>query len=191
MTVHQAGFAIRDASVSDAPALLVFLDQLAHEKDIDIPLAPGEVKMTVEQEEAWVRDHVERDNSLLKLAIVAASSEHDGGELIGVLNITGRTQTALHHTAVLGLSVRRDWRGRGVGNALLAAATAEVAAVGVLKRVELRVYTTNLPALHLYEKYGFQREGCARRAVFQRGRYYDDYVMGWLVSGGDDMEARS
>jgi putative acetyltransferase len=108
-----------------------------------------------------------------------------------VLNITGRTKAALHHTAVLGLSVRRDWRGRGVGNALLAAGTAEVAAAGVLQRVEQRVYTTNLPAVHLYEKYCFQREGCARHAVFQRGRYYGDYVMGWLVSAGDDTEARS
>lgn len=42
-----------------------------------------------------------------------------------------------------------------------------------LNRVYLRVFADNERGVHLYEKVGFQHEGCWRQAEFRHGRYHD------------------
>jgi len=52
---------------------------------------------------------------------------------------------------------------------------------GIVKRIELEVYTPNKPAIHLYEKFGFEAEGCKRRYIHQRGEYFDVLIMALLL----------
>jgi diamine N-acetyltransferase len=42
-----------------------------------------------------------------------------------------------------------------------------------LHRISLRVFAENKRGIHLYEKVGFQHEGCWRHAEFRHGRYHD------------------
>jgi diamine N-acetyltransferase len=42
-----------------------------------------------------------------------------------------------------------------------------------LNRIYLRVFADNERAVHLYEKLGFQHEGCWRQAEFRHGRYHN------------------
>jgi RimJ/RimL family protein N-acetyltransferase len=49
-----------------------------------------------------------------------------------------------------------------------------------MHRIELDVYSHNERARKVYEKVGFQVEGCRRQAVFKYGRYLDVIVMGVL-----------
>jgi diamine N-acetyltransferase len=42
-----------------------------------------------------------------------------------------------------------------------------------LNRIYLRVLASNERAIHLYEKLGFQHEGCWRQAEFRHGQYHD------------------
>ena len=49
-----------------------------------------------------------------------------------------------------------------------------------LHRIQLDVFAGNDRARHVYEKVGFQVEGCRRQAFFKHGRYLDIYVMGLL-----------
>jgi RimJ/RimL family protein N-acetyltransferase len=51
----------------------------------------------------------------------------------------------------------------------------------VIRRLELEVFTTNERAIHVYEKFGFQMEGCKRRAYYKDGDYVDAYVMALLL----------
>ena len=51
------------------------------------------------------------------------------------------------------LAVRQDWRGRGIGEALLCTAFAAFSARG-LAQVDLKVMTANAPALRLYQRVG-------------------------------------
>jgi putative acetyltransferase len=55
--------------------------------------------------------------------------------------------------------VRDDWHGQGVGTALIEAAIDLADNWRNLTRLELRVFTDNAPAIHLYEKVGFEIEG--------------------------------
>jgi RimJ/RimL family protein N-acetyltransferase len=58
----------------------------------------------------------------------------------------------------LGMMVTREWRGRGVGSALVAAAIAWSREQG-LHKLTLSVFPHNEPAIALYRKFGFVEEG--------------------------------
>ena len=47
----------------------------------------------------------------------------------------------------------------------------------MLVRVELTVYADNERAIHLYEKYGFVKEGVKRKAAISCGQYKDEILM--------------
>jgi ribosomal protein S18 acetylase RimI-like enzyme len=72
------------------------------------------------------------------------------------------------------MGVHKDYRGKGIGTALLGQALEEARSLG-LERVELGVYASNLAAIRLYEKYKFQREGRKKRARKLDG-VYDDII---------------
>ncbi len=84
--------------------------------------------------------------------------------------------------ADLGICVRDDYTGRGIGTALMAAILDLADNWLNVHRVELDVYADNAAAIHLYEKFGFVREGVRRDVVFRAGRYVDCYHMGRLAS---------
>ncbi len=49
-----------------------------------------------------------------------------------------------------------------------------------LHRIQLHVCAENAPAIRIYEKAGFVKEGVLRQAMYRRGRYVDFWVMGIL-----------
>jgi putative acetyltransferase len=77
--------------------------------------------------------------------------------------------------------VRKEWRGQGVGSALMSAAIAWARQTGIVSRIELQVYVRNQAAIALYRKFGFEVEGRRRRVVYQNGEYLDDLVMALLL----------
>lgn len=53
----------------------------------------------------------------------------------------------------------------------------------MLIRIELSVFTDNAAAIHLYEKFGFQKEGVKRMAGVRAGKYEDLCIMGRIRPG--------
>lgn len=49
-----------------------------------------------------------------------------------------------------------------------------------LNRIQLHVCAENVPAIKIYQKVGFSREGILRQAMYRKGAYYDFWVMGLL-----------
>ena len=85
------------------------------------------------------------------------------------------------HSGHLGISVRDDYAGRGIGTALMAAAIDLAENWLGLTRLELEVYTDNNAALHLYEKFDFVIEGTKHRQALRDGRYVDAHIMARLT----------
>jgi len=101
----------------------------------------------------------------------------EGGELVGSIHV----ERSRHGFADVGMAIARDWRGRGVGSALLAAAI-EWARERGLHKLSLSVFPHNAAAIALYKKFGFVEEG--RRVKQLRrssGELWDVVDMGLLL----------
>jgi putative acetyltransferase len=104
------------------------------------------------------------------------------GEVIGSLSLhTYPKSPRRKHAGGLGMGVRDDWQGKGVGTALMAASVHLADNWLNLSRLELQVFTDNAPAVHLYEKFGFEIEGTLVRFAFRDGAFADVYAMARLV----------
>ena len=96
------------------------------------------------------------------------------GEVIGSLHVD--------HTRFgfgeIGMMVARDWRGRGVGSALVAAAI-EWGRENGLHKLTLSVFPHNEAAIRLYRKFGFAEEGRRQKQIRRaNGEIWDLIEMG-------------
>ena len=100
------------------------------------------------------------------------------GEVVGQLNLhTSPNRPRRRHVGQIGMAVRDDWQGRGVGTALMQAAVDLADNWLNLLRLELQVYTDNEPAMRLYQRFGFAIEGTLARYAYREGKYVDVYAM--------------
>jgi ribosomal protein S18 acetylase RimI-like enzyme len=100
-----------------------------------------------------------------------------GGELVGSIHV----DASRHGFGEIGMAVAHEWRGRGIGSALMEAAIEWARASG-LHKLSLNVFAHNAAAIALYRKYGFVEEG--RRVKHYRrssGELWDAIEMGLLL----------
>ena len=88
----------------------------------------------------------------------------------------------MRHVGSIGMAVRDDWQGKGVGTALMEAVIDLADNWLNLTRIELRVYVENVLAIALYEKFGFEVDGTHRRMAFRNGEYVDGHSMARVVN---------
>ncbi len=102
-------------------------------------------------------------------------------ELVGQLGLhTFPNHPRRRHAAEIGMAVRDDWQGKGIGTALMQAAVDLADNWLNLSRLELEVFTDNEPAIRLYKKFGFVIEGTLVRYAFRNGQFVDTYTMARL-----------
>jgi L-phenylalanine/L-methionine N-acetyltransferase len=107
-----------------------------------------------------------------------------GGKVVGNLGLHLASKSPRRrHAGAIGMSVRDDWHGRGVGTALLAAAVDLADNWINYTRLELTVYTDNAAAIALYSKFGFVIEGTLVSYAFRGGRFIDAYTMARVRDG--------
>ena len=100
------------------------------------------------------------------------------GRVVGYIRLRPPTRLPenAHVIQVQGLAVHPDARGRGIAAMLLAEAEQRLRERGTQK-LTLRVLSTNVTAIRLYERLGFTREGVLRREFIINGSYVDDVLM--------------
>ena len=102
------------------------------------------------------------------------------GDLVGQLGLHVSPNPRRRHVAEIGMGVRDDWQGRGVGGALLAAALQLADGWLQLRRIELQVYADNAAGIALYARHGFVEEGRHRGYAYRDGTYVDALTMARL-----------
>lgn len=107
-------------------------------------------------------------------SLVACSNDEVIGQ-VGLQTFPGLPRR--QHAAALGMAVRDDHHGNGVGTALVKATLDLADHWLALRRIELEVYTDNKAAIRLYEKYGFVTEGTAKSYAFREGQLADVLLM--------------
>jgi ribosomal protein S18 acetylase RimI-like enzyme len=102
------------------------------------------------------------------------------GKVVGWCDIVPIDRPIHAHCGVLGMGVLKEYRGQGIGKALMQT-TLEKAQSSGLTRVELTVREKNTRALELYKKFGFCIEGVKRNGVRIDGVYENLICMGLLL----------
>ncbi|MGH6998617.1 MAG: GNAT family N-acetyltransferase [Phenylobacterium sp.] len=101
------------------------------------------------------------------------------GKVIGTLGLV-RNEGRRGHAATLGMAVHDAYAGRGAGTALMAAIVEQADRWLNVQRLELFVWTDNVRAIALYERFGFEREGVFRSYAWRDGAYVDAISMARL-----------
>jgi RimJ/RimL family protein N-acetyltransferase len=107
-------------------------------------------------------------------------AETPSGELVGRLSVARDPHPASAHVADLGLMVAASHRRLGIGWALLEHAV-EWARGERVEKIELHVFPHNEPAIRLYERFGFEREGYRKRHYRRRTGFVDAILMAYTV----------
>lgn len=99
------------------------------------------------------------------------------GRVVGIATLHQRQNPRERHAASLGMMVRPDYWGRGIGSQLLDALVKLADNWLQLTRIELEVNTDNTAGVRLYEKFGFTIEGTHKLHAYGDGRMADSYFM--------------
>ena len=151
---------IRRAELRDAEALCaVYSEPLAMAGTLQLPFPSAET---------WRKRLAEfpADDYMLVAEV--------DGDVVGNAGLHSMGRSARRrHAGYIGMAVRDDWHGKGVGDALMRAVVDLADDWLGYRRLELTVYTDNAAALALYRKFGFEVEGTLREYAYRDGRYVD------------------
>jgi len=160
---------IRPAQLTDAENLRETVKKYLDESTY-IPKSSDEFKLSVAEEQSWIRSFNEKENSLLLVAV----SE---GCIVGNIDVTGHTRHAMMHTAVIGMGMLSEWRNLGLGTALMQQAINWACNSAILEMLWLEVYTENEAGIALYKNSGFEECGIVKDFFKNDGRYFDKLTM--------------
>lgn len=140
----------------------------------DASVYSGTLQVPMPSRESWrkrLAEPVEGDHILV--AVV-------GSEVVGNAGLHAFRHARRAHAMNLGLTVREDFQGKGVGSALMTALTELADGWLNVTRLELTVFTDNERAIALYKRFGFVIEGTHRGYALRAGKYADVYFMARL-----------
>jgi len=166
-------YIIREAQKSDAAALIVYMQQVTAESEC-LTLGSGEFDKTIEQEEEILEDYAKAQNKIFLVAQI-------DGEIISVSNIGASDKKRVRHCAGLGITVKKDFWGQGIGVHVMRELIDWSKNTGILRKINLKVLVHNERAIALYKKSGFEIEGTIRREMILNGEFVDAYMMGLLI----------
>lgn len=162
---------VREARIDDSEKLIETAKSYIADSE-HILLTFEEFNPTIEQEEKWINSYLDNENNLL---LVAVYNE----QIIGNIEITASKRAKIIHTGIIGMSIVKDWRGVGVGTALMESLIEWSKNNSTLKKIWLEVFANNESGIALYKKMGFIEEG--RQSKFIKtgeNEFVDNVIMG-------------
>jgi ribosomal protein S18 acetylase RimI-like enzyme len=97
-------------------------------------------------------------------------------QIVGYVTVEESMWKLSRHAGELGIAVLPQFRGVGVGSALLDSALTVASEKG-FKKVNLSVFRTNKNAMNLYKRFGFKKVGEKKKQFYLNGSYIDEIIM--------------
>jgi RimJ/RimL family protein N-acetyltransferase len=159
---------IRYPEISDAQKSVDYINALSEERTY--VTYQGEQE-TLESEIKFLTAKLKRIEDRKSVMLVAFS----GDELIGIASIDLKSKVE-RHIGTLGISIAKDFRGKGVGKLLLDLIEKEaVANLPDIEIIFLTAFASNEKAIKMYENAGYKVFGRMPKGVkLENG--YDDHV---------------
>lgn len=161
---------VRQPVAADAEGLIALIQRVDTESRF-LGREPGEFDFTPDRERELIEAMltVERERWFV--------AEYEG-EIVGQCSVAIRNRRyRFAHRAVLGIMVRADCWGLGIGGRLMREAIAWCRGKG-LEQLELEVVDGNERAIAMYESFGFVKTGAHPRGIrYADGTYADELFM--------------
>ncbi len=162
------GIHIRDATLDDSPAIAEIYNQGIEDRIATYETEPR----SAEEQQAWLRaiaDHYP--------AVVAQID----GEIVGWAAAGPyRARECYRGIGEFSIYVRRDWRGRGVGDMLVAALISEAERLGLWNLLS-RIFPFNEASRALSRKHDFREVGVYQKHARLDGRWLDVVIVERLI----------
>lgn len=163
-------YMIRCAKPEDAESLAEVRLQIDGETE-NMDRRRGEAYMEPDGFAALIQH--DRDNPT-NLFLVAEAN----GRIVGYSRCEGSPLSRMAHKVEFGVGVIRDYWGHGIGRQLLDRSVEWSDETGIQK-MTLHVIETNVKAIDMYKKVGFEIEGVLKRdRLLADGNYYNTIAMG-------------
>jgi len=140
---------IEKASSTDAASILEYLKQVGGETD-NLTFGSEGMPFSVEAEEVFLSGIEDSCDDVMLIA-------KDEGKIVGCASLS-RLPRRMKHRGDFAVSVAKEYWNQGIGSMLLYRIL-DFAKENAFEIIDLQVRSDNLKAIHLYEKYGFQKIG--------------------------------
>lgn len=165
--LDSAEILIRPAKIEDAGAIVAAERAIAEEPGY---FCSHPSELTVEN----VINTISAFRSGRGVYLVAESD----GKLVGHAFLEPQRLQSLCHVADLHIAVHLGWQKKGIGTKLLKHLIEWAKKSGSILKIQLNVRASNLAAISLYKKMGFEEEGRLKNRVKVKESYIDDIIMG-------------
>lgn len=163
------GVTLRTPSEGDAQAMIDMMLGCYAETDF-LSNTPEEFTVTVEDEIRFLHRHEQAERECMISAFV-------DGRLVGNVRVGQMGgMKRKRHRATLGISVLKDYWGRGIGSMLMEAAIQTAESAGY-SQIELETAADNERAIKLYERFGFKHCGRRPRGLRRENGFVDELEM--------------
>jgi len=159
MTLKQK-IIIRPPKLSDAKSLLEMINSLVEEK----AMITIQEKQTIKDEKKYLINRIKNGENHFQLFLII------DGEVMGNARITRQGLTK-EHVGQVGITLKKEARGRGLGEKLLKEVIKQGTKKFKFKIITLEVISKNKIAQNLYKKLGFKNAGVIKGGA----RHYDKY----------------
>ena len=163
---------IREIEVEDYKELLDFMKKVKGETNFLLGY-PNEIKMSYEDE----KEHIKKVKSSETSNYFVVMKNN---KIIGCIGFNGNTARKMKHYGTIGISVLKEYWGRGIATTLLEKLISWSKEKGI-KKINLDVFENNERAIKLYEKFGFKLEGCIEDGIFDGENYINLLVYGLKI----------
>ncbi|WP_044640788.1 GNAT family N-acetyltransferase [Risungbinella massiliensis] len=135
---------------------------------------PGERNMNESTQRARLNQIISKSNQTI---IIAEQNK----AIVGHIALMGGFCKRNSSTATLVIALEEPFRNQGLGKTLMSFAI-DWASNSNMHRIELTVMSHNNNAIHLYENFGFAKEGVRRESLLVGREYVDELYMGKILT---------
>lgn len=129
-------------------------------------------KQTLEEEKIWLEETLQNVKEKREVFLVAKEKN----KVIGSSEVKLRKGRE-NHIGELGISIRKEYRGKGLGTKLMAEILKEARKELKPKIIRLSVFSENTIAQNLYKKFGFKKVARVPKQLEYKGKLTDEIIM--------------
>ena len=162
---------LKTPDIQDAKKMLTYIKKACGETDFLSRYPEEWDRVTVEQEEKWVKNLRDSKDALAIACCI-------DGEIVGNCEINFRGAIKASHRATIAIAILKDYWRLGIGSAMFTEMIAVAKTRPEIEIMELEFAEGNDRAKALYEKYGFKIVGERPNAFkLKDGRIQKEYFM--------------